>query len=143
VRMKFWTYLFTLAWLFTAAGCAGQVSQAKSETGQQVTYTLQTVIQDGKMLYVGMGGEIDGQINPDLHARPGDTITIILVNGDGIPHDVAFEVLGVQSKLVSRKEQSTSVTLTAKSSGTYVYYCAVSGHRQAGMEGKLVIADAN
>ncbi len=31
------------------------------------------------------------------------------------------------------------ITFTPEQSGEYVFYCTVAGHRQAGMEGKLVV----
>lgn len=35
--------------------------------------------------------------------------------------------------------QVVDITFTAEQSGEYVFYCTVAGHRQAGMEGRLVV----
>ncbi|MFN3335060.1 MAG: plastocyanin/azurin family copper-binding protein, partial [Caldilinea sp.] len=36
-------------------------------------------------------------------------------------------------------EQTVGVTFTADASSVYAYLCTVAGHRQAGMEGRLVV----
>jgi hypothetical protein len=40
------------------------------------------------MVYVGIGGAIEGKVNPDLGFQPGDIVEINLVNGDGVLHDL-------------------------------------------------------
>src|SRR5450432_1580626 len=52
------------------------------------TFTLRTGIAQGKMVYIGKGGAIEGQINPTLTVHEGDTVQITLVNGEGAEHDI-------------------------------------------------------
>jgi nitrite reductase (NO-forming) len=93
------------------------------------------------MVFIGVGGGIDGAINPDLIVSAGDVIRVVIVNGDGIPHDFAIPALGAQTSLVTTKGQTTDVTFEAREIGAFAYFCAVSGHRQMGMEGRLLVRE--
>lgn len=107
----------------------------------EATFTLRTIFQDGRMLYKGVGGDIDGVINPTLVVAPGTTVRAILVNGDGMTHDLYFPDFEVKAAEVGRKGQTAEVTflVTADQSGTYVYYCTLPGHRQSGQEGQFIV----
>jgi plastocyanin len=73
-----------------------------------------------------------------LTAKPGK-VTIVMKNPSALQHNVAIEGSGVDAagKIVGQNGTST-VTATLKA-GTYTFYCAVDGHRQAGMQGTLTI----
>lgn len=105
-------------------------------------FTLRTIVKDGSLGYIGVGGEIDGIINPDLVVRPGVTIHITLVNGDGMPHDLFLPDFSAHTAYVNKIGSSTDISFTTgdRQPGAYVYYCTVPGHRQAGQEGKLIVA---
>ena len=51
-------------------------------------FTLRTGIAQGKMVYIGKGGDIDGKANPTLTVHEGDVVQITLVNGEGAEHDM-------------------------------------------------------
>lgn len=91
------------------------------------------------MAYIGVGGAIDGQVNPDLTVQAGQRVRIAIVNGDGVSHDLALPDLGRQTAAVMGKENTSALTFTASEAGVYAYVCTVAGHRQAGMEGRLVV----
>jgi len=116
------------------AGCR---AQADASTPEQV-FTLRTGVADGRLVYIGVGGAIDGVANPDLTVRSGERVRIDIVNGDGISHDLALPDLARQTPL-GTKDRTVGVTFTAHTSGVYPYLCTVAGHRQAGMEGRLVV----
>jgi nitrite reductase (NO-forming) len=117
--------------------------QAEPSDITDVTFTLQTLVNDGRLAYIGIGGEIDGIINPDLIVQPGAVVRLILVNGDSMPHDLFLPDFGVKTAFVSKIGERTEVILKVgdMQPGTYVYYCTVPGHRQAGQEGKLIVKD--
>jgi len=119
------------------AGCGGR-SDDLAKASVTVEYTLQTGMVEGRMAFIGQGGDIDGIVNPDVVVDAGATARITVVNGDGIPHDLVLPGLGIKSATLSGKGASTDVFVTADE-GSYVYYCSVSGHRQAGMEGRLIV----
>jgi nitrite reductase (NO-forming) len=64
-----------------------------------------------------------------------------LINNDGMPHDLAIPDLNAQTTLVTAKGQTTDVVFGISTAGEFAYYCTVSGHRQAGMEGRLIVSE--
>jgi nitrite reductase (NO-forming) len=128
-------------------GVSISVSQVDGQSNPPIsvdgTFTLRTDAGDGKLLYVGVGGDIDGIINPDLNVLPGTTVRIILINGDGMPHDLFLPDWDVKTDYVSKVDDQTSITFEVgdKPPGSYVYYCSVPGHRQAGQEGQIIISN--
>ncbi len=106
-----------------------------------VAYTLRTSIADGKLGFMGVGGDIDGKLNPTLRAKPGDTVQVTLINGDGAEHDWVAPDMKAQTDKVSSKGGSSVTVFKADKAGDFVYYCSVPGHRQAGMEGKITVGD--
>jgi len=69
---------------------------------------------------------------------PADTeFTITITNNGAAQHDFVIDELGIQTKMLNPGESET-VTINAPA-GSYTYYCAVPGHRQAGMEGTLTV----
>ncbi len=127
-------------WLLLAPG--GCRAQPLGPDEIDIDFTLKTDMVDGRMIFVGAGGEIDGLTNPDLVAGAGDTARVVLVNDDGIPHDFAIPELYVQTQLTADRDQSTFVVFEAGESGSYTYFCTVSGHRQMGMEGRFIVESA-
>lgn len=107
-----------------------------------VSFTLTTGMAEGKMVFIGSGGDIEGIANPTLSAQPGDVVEIILINGDAIQHNIALEGLNLKSKDVMAKGEQTRLVFNAEQAGVFAYYCDVPGHRQAGMEGDLTVGKA-
>jgi FtsP/CotA-like multicopper oxidase with cupredoxin domain len=60
-------------------------------------------------------------------------------NNGAIDHD--FTVEGARFSLPGRPGKLSEKTLKLDQPGTYVYYCSIPGHREAGMQGKLVVGD--
>lgn len=64
--------------------------------------------------------------------------TTIELNDTGIvPHNLTVDALGIQ--IVAAAGRSTSATFQDLAPGTYEFYCSISGHRQAGMVGTLIV----
>src|SRR5262245_30249642 len=49
-----------------------------------VRFRLRTELAEGKMAFVGVGGEIEGVVNPTLRVVEGAVVQVGLVNNDGI-----------------------------------------------------------
>ena len=147
------TILLLLAFVtLLAGGCASQPATESAMTTPQtasatetpsnvVEFTLRTAVDGRKIFYVGVGGDIDGMVNPDLIVQKGDTVHAVLFNGDGLPHDLTFPDQNAHTSMVAGKGQETDVSFEVTESGTFAYYCTVAGHRQAGQEGKLIVED--
>jgi len=117
-----------------------------SISSDESDFTLQTDIVDGHMVFVGHGGTIDDIVNPDLVVKAGTTVRVRVINGDVMSHDLSVPALGAKTQLISGKGAAARLGLTTseEQEGVYAYFCAVSGHRQAGMEGKLIVrSEAN
>lgn len=106
-----------------------------------VAYTLRTGIGEGKMIFTGVGGEIDGQVNPTLSVEPGQVVQITLVNGDGALHDIVAPDFNAKSDQIAGKGSSSVMVFRADKAGQYFYYCSVPGHRAAGMEGLIQVGE--
>jgi len=118
-------------------------ASAESTSSAEIQFTLKTIAEKGKLLYIGIGGDIDGVVNPDLIVQPSSTVHIILINGDGMTHDLFLPEFDVSVKYVRRiGDQSEAVFETGDMPpGSYVYYCTLPGHRKAGQEGRLIVQD--
>jgi plastocyanin len=72
-------------------------------------------------------------------AKAGE-VTIDFKNPQQLTHDVAIESSSGEevgaTELIAAGSDSTTVNLKP---GTYHYFCTVPGHREAGMEGTLVV----
>jgi nitrite reductase (NO-forming) len=104
-----------------------------------IFFTLKTGMADGKMVFFGESENLEGKVNPDLLVEPGDIIEITLINGDGALHDLSLGDLGVATEQIAGQGKKTTLTFQAKEVGIFAYFCSVPGHRQAGMEGRLVV----
>jgi nitrite reductase (NO-forming) len=135
---------------FLAAAAGGPLPPAKSpgkaptavgpSSGvADVTYTLRSGIAEGRIVFVGIGGAIDGKVNPTLTAAEGQTVQVTLINGEGAEHDITFPDQGVKSPRVIGKGASTTIVVPAGKPGDYTYFCSAPGHRLAGMEGKFTV----
>lgn len=74
----------------------------------------------------------------ELTAKAGK-VTIDFKNPSAIPHNVVIEENGKELagfEPIAEGEESETAELKP---GTYTFYCAVPGHREAGMEGTLTV----
>jgi len=106
-----------------------------------VRYTLRSGIAEGRMVFIGVGGTIDGQINPVLSAAQGQVVQVTLVNGEGAEHDIVFDRQGPggSSPHIVGRGSSTNIAFVAGAAGDYTYFCSLPGHRLAGMEGQFLV----
>jgi plastocyanin len=75
----------------------------------------------------------------ELTSKPGK-VTIDFDNPSLIPHNVEIEDEGGEvlggTETITKSDESASVELGP---GTYTFFCSIPGHREAGMEGTLVV----
>jgi len=102
-------------------------------------YTLRTGIAEGKMVFLGVGGSIDGKANPVLTAAEGQIVQLTLINGEGTEHDIVFPDQDAKSPRVNGKGASTTIVFRAAKSGDFIYFCSVPGHQLAGMQGQFLV----
>ncbi len=118
--------------------CAGAEQVVNTE------YILTPALRDGKFVYLGVDGEINGLVNPSLTAKPGEQITVMLVNSGEGTHDIVFVLPNgqkVQSDKVKKKGETISITFTVPEKDAAIKYYD-SGHEKLGMKGVLLVGNA-
>jgi uncharacterized cupredoxin-like copper-binding protein len=81
---------------------------------------------------------VDINWDPKTLTLPADTDAEVVITNNGmLPHDFAIDELNILTEEIPSGGQLT-VTINAPA-GTYEYYCAVPGHKEAGMVGTLTV----
>jgi nitrite reductase (NO-forming) len=128
-----------------SAGAPAAAAAAPAKSGGNAAYftdakyTLRSGIAEGKMVYLGVGGSIDGKANPVLTAAEGQIVQLTLINGEGTEHDIVFPDQDAKSPRVNGKGASTTIVFRATKSGDFIYFCSVPGHQLAGMQGQFLV----
>jgi uncharacterized cupredoxin-like copper-binding protein len=73
----------------------------------------------------------------ELRARVGETVALRLENKDSSAHSFDIDALKVHAPMPAGKPALALFTPTAP--GTYMFYCDVPGHTEAGMVGTLIV----
>ena len=102
-------------------------------------YTLRSGIAEGRMVFIGVGGAIEGKANPVLTAAEGQVVQLTLINGEGAEHDIVFPDQDARSPRVTGRGASTTIAFRATKSGDFIYFCSVPGHQLAGMQGQFIV----
>ncbi|HEY1853004.1 MAG TPA: plastocyanin/azurin family copper-binding protein, partial [Solirubrobacterales bacterium] len=158
--MKKAVVLFTMLLAALALAACGGGGSSSSSTAEEPSATAESESEAGGEAKsegggaeaeggtAGSGSEVAIEANPEgqlafeqkeVTAKAGKD-TIDFTNQSAVPHNVtiensAGETIGETETLA---EGSASATVNLKP-GTYTFFCSVPGHRQAGMEGKLVV----
>ena len=131
--MKSFKFVIVLLGLVVAlSACSPQTGVINTE------YILTIAMRDGNLVYLGVDGDINGVVNPALHARAGERITVVLVNSGEGTHDIVFEDLQVHSDKVTKKGETTSITFTVPNREATIQYHD-SQHEKLGMRGVLLV----
>jgi len=72
-----------------------------------------------------------------IEVKKGDVVKITFISED-ILHNLNIEGYNIATESVS-KGQSSTIQFTANTAGTFVFYCSIPGHSDAGMVGKLIV----
>jgi len=117
-----------LGLLFGACGGSGGESVSEPTTGA-IDLTVKSLDPGGKYAY-----------DLEEYTAKAGTINIALVNEGRENHNLLVQ--GVDSKkfklsVTPNETKTGAVTLSAR---TYEIYCDIAGHREAGMEAKLIVS---
>ena len=78
--------------------------------------------------------------DPDeITVDTGEDVAIVLTSDD-LLHDFVIDELDVH--VAADRDETAEGGLRADTAGEYTYYCTVAGHREAGMEGTLVVEES-
>lgn len=79
-----------------------------------------------------------------IDARVGQPVLVTLVNRGSERHDLAFPAIEMPSlrgvETLTMAGQSTRLTLTFDSPGTYPFLCTIPGHAASGMTGAVFVS---
>ncbi len=127
--------LAALVIAFLITGCEPSPSAESPVGPADREYRLEALM----IGYIGQGGDIDGVKNPVLRAHRGETVTLIIVNGERMVHDIALRRHRLRSDTILEKGATTHLTFVAEFDDTY--YCTIPGHVEAGMAGEFQLMD--
>jgi plastocyanin len=131
-----------------AAGAAQEAEEKAEEAGEEAEGKAEEVEKEAEKATGGSGGTVAVEADPsgnlaftseEISAKAGKD-TIEFTNESPVPHDVKIEDASGKeiggTEIVQEGSDTAEVDLKP---GTYTYFCSVPGHRQAGMEGTLVV----
>lgn len=79
------------------------------------------------------------EFDPDeITVTAGEDIAIVLTSDD-LLHDFTIDDIDVH--VAADRGETAEGGLRADEPGEYTYYCTIAGHREAGMEGTLVVEE--
>jgi len=128
-----------------AANVAAYVSTVASKPGKDVGLLASAVAPAGggkpaieKGGILSISADPNGQllyVETTAQATAGP-LEVQMPNQSGVDHNIVIEGTSIESPIIKKGVSKAKGTLKA---GSFVYYCAVPGHRQAGMVGKLTV----
>ena len=74
----------------------------------------------------------------NLTAKAGQPVTVNFQNAGALEHSFVIDAFDVKFEHV-QPGQTAAATFTPTAAGTYVFYCDVPGHKDAGMKGTLTV----
>ncbi len=130
-----------LSGMLVAGVVLATIPQQSTPTPGKVTFTLVAKLSG----FEGVGGTIDGKVNPDLKVSPNDNVTIILKAGEPVPHDWTLDSVG-KSETVSTEsslgKSEVKFNFLAGKERVETYYCSIPGHFVT-MNGKFIVGTPN
>lgn len=135
--MRRWTLITVAIVALAAAGCSGSASQGDPEVVEVSTTSMAFSLKE-------------------MTLDKGQPYKVVLTNSDSLLHDFSIDKIPAKVKaehgdkhdmggkkpdlhVSADAGKSGSVEFTPTKEGTYTFYCAVPGHKEAGMSGSLVI----
>jgi plastocyanin len=113
------------------AGCGGGTKKASATptAAAATTSTKLTLAADPSAL----------KFNKTTLTAPAGKVTIVMTNPSMMDHNVAIEGDGLDTAGQIVGHGGTSTVTANLKAGKYTFFCAVDGHRQAGMQGTLTV----
>lgn len=133
VRARILPLLAGLALALAACG-GGDADQATESAADAVP-----AAEEGAVTFVGTDN-LQWQETSRSATLVDGSLDVTIVCEGGVPHNVLFE--GVEDdRVIAECAGDDSGTGTVDlEPGTYTYYCAIPGHREAGMVGELTVS---
>jgi plastocyanin len=129
-----------------AEGAAQEAEEKAEEAGEEAEGKAEEVEKEAEGATGGSTVEVEADpsgnlafTSEEITAKAGKD-TIKFTNESPVPHDVKIEdENGEEIGGVEVVQEGTETGEVELKPGTYTYFCSIPGHRQAGMEGTLVV----
>src|SRR3954447_10204499 len=120
----------TLLVVAALAGCGGskQPAATATATASGVSTTLKLAADKSALKF-----------DKTSLTAPAGKVTIVMSNPSMLSHNIAIEGNGLDTAGQVVGNGGTSTVTANLKPGKYTFFCAVDGHRQAGMQGTLTI----
>jgi plastocyanin len=76
-------------------------------------------------------------VETSLQMKNGEVLGLFVINKDGFAHSFDIDALDVSVQLPANS--TTAVAIKPTAAGALEFYCAVPGHREAGMVGSITV----
>jgi uncharacterized cupredoxin-like copper-binding protein len=76
-------------------------------------------------------------VETSLEMKNGEVVGLFIINKDGFAHSFDIDALDIHVQLPANSTTAVAVKPTA--AGPLDFYCAVPGHREAGMVGSIAV----
>ena len=139
--MKRSLFLSLLISALILTGCQASAPTTSPKDTTEASASENTQVQEKifTMSGVNFAFLMDGEENPTITVKKGDTVRIEFTSDDGF-HDWVVDEFNAATEQV-RPGSPTSVTFVADEAGSFEYYCSVGSHRENGMKGMLVVEE--
>ena len=130
------------------AGAAQEAEEKAEEAGEEAEGKAEEAEKEAEKAAGGSASTVEVEADPsgnlaftskEITTKAGKD-TIKFTNESPVPHDVKIEDSSGKeiggTEVISEGSDTAEVELKP---GTYTYFCSIPGHRQAGMEGTLVV----
>ncbi|MBI2975700.1 MAG: cupredoxin domain-containing protein [Chloroflexi bacterium] len=114
-------FLATTLIMMTLAACGGSGGGSSAQPALAITLHAKDIAYDANA----------------ITAQAGQTLNVTFVNDGTLDH--SFIIDGVLGEQKAAAGHTITFSFTPGSAGTYEFYCAVPGHKQAGMVGTLTV----
>ncbi len=74
----------------------------------------------------------------EITVEKGEEITIMFKNVGSVAHSFVIDELDIRTEPIVPGD-TTKIILTSENTGSFSYWCDVEGHRNAGMEGTIIV----
>jgi plastocyanin len=130
----------------SSAALASVASTAMS--AGQTTSTAQSTVASAASSAAASQGVVNYSIEisnykfapAELQAKPGQTLHLTIMDKAG-SHDFVAPALNISSGIFTPGETKViDVVIPQNAASEYEFFCSVSGHKEMGMKGKIVVA---
>jgi uncharacterized cupredoxin-like copper-binding protein len=142
------TLFFLVSLLFTLVACSSAEATEQSPEPLALTLVASDIAYDTTVIETKTGQPIQlildntGILEHDfsiVEIPLSGEVTMTMPADEMGEHDMSHMVEHPDLHVAASSGGHNTIVFTPSTPGEYIFYCTVSGHREAGMEGRLVV----